>query len=52
MADLPNRRALVPYPPPGCRFVEVKAISTGCGYSLRAMSIFEKDQASLPGMEG
>ena len=41
---------LVPYPPPGCRFVKVLALSTGCGYALRAVSIFEREQDALPGV--
>lgn len=40
----------VPYPPPGCSFVRVVAISTGCGYQLRAVTIFEREQALLPGV--
>lgn len=39
-----------PYPPEGCRFVRVIAVSTGCGYALRAVSVFERDQDSLPGL--
>jgi SAM-dependent methyltransferase len=37
----------VPYPPPGCAFVCVRAISTGCGFMLRALSVFEREQDRL-----
>lgn len=40
----------VPYPPKGCRFVRVVAVSTGCGYALRAVTFFEREQDSLPGL--
>ena len=42
---------IMPYPPPGCRYVTVVGISTGCGYALRAFSIFVKleDQGELFG---
>ena len=40
----------VPYPPPGCFFVRVVAVSTGCGYMLRAVTIFEREQQALPGV--
>ena len=40
----------VPYPPPGCSFVRVVAVSTGCGYMLRAVTIFEREQQALPGV--
>ncbi len=33
---------IMPYPPPGCRYVTVVGISTGRGYALRAFSIFKK----------
>lgn len=38
---------LVPMPPKGCRLQGVRGITTGCGYRIRAFSIFEKDQESL-----
>jgi hypothetical protein len=38
---------LVPYPPEGCRFVRVVGISTGCGYALRALTVFEREQDRL-----
>lgn len=39
---------LVPNPPPGCRLVKVLGLSTGCGYQIRAVTIYEREQASLP----
>lgn len=41
---------LVPMPPPGCRFIKVLGLSMGFGFPMRAVTIFERDQASLPGM--
>jgi hypothetical protein len=38
----------VPFPPPGCRLVEVHGVTTGCGYRIRALTIFEREQDSLP----
>lgn len=34
---------LVPFPPADCRFVTVKGVSTGCGYRIRAFTIFERN---------
>lgn len=38
---------IMPYPPQGCRYVTVVGISTGCGYALRAFSIFRKMEEQL-----
>jgi len=40
---------LVPSPPRGAALVAVKGITTGCGYRIRALSIFEKHQDQLQG---
>lgn len=41
---------LLPFPPPGCSFVRVKALTQGMGYRIRAFTIFEREQDSLPGV--
>jgi len=38
---------LVPNPPRGCRLVRVFGITQGCGYRIRALSIFERPQLGL-----
>ena len=38
---------LVPMPPPGCSFVKVLGLSTGFGFPMRAVTIFEKPQHGL-----
>lgn len=38
---------LVPNPPPGCSLVLVKGLTQGCGYRIRAVTIYERDQAEL-----
>lgn len=48
----PGRRVgmvhfLVPRPEPGLRFVEVHGVTTGCGYRIRALTVFERDGANL-----
>lgn len=40
---------LVPFPPDGTRIVAVKAVTTGCGYRIRAFTVFEREQDSLFG---
>lgn len=35
---------LVPMPPPGCRRVKTIGLSTGAGFHMRAVSIFEREQ--------
>lgn len=40
---------LVPSPPPRARLVAVKGITTGCGYRIRALTIFEREQDRLEG---
>lgn len=39
---------LVPMPPPGCHFVVGRALSMGFGFQARYVSIWERDQDSLP----
>lgn len=41
---------LVPFPPKGCRFVSTRGVTTGCGYRIRAWTVFERPQDSLPGV--
>lgn len=36
---------LVPMPPPATRFVEVHGVTQGCGYRIRAFTVFEKEAA-------
>lgn len=38
---------LVPMPPKGCRLETVRALTTGCGYRIRAFTIFIREQDSL-----
>jgi len=38
---------LVPMPPPGCRLVDVRGVTTGCGYRIRAFTVFERGQDEL-----
>ncbi len=38
---------LVPMPPPGCSLVRVRGRSTGFGFPIRAVTIFEREQDSL-----
>ncbi len=39
---------LVPMPAPGTRLVKVMGLSSGLGFSMRAVTIFQRDQAELP----
>lgn len=39
---------LVPMPPPGCHHVKTFGMSTGFGFHMRAVTIFERDQDALP----
>lgn len=42
---------IVPNAPPGCRFVKAFGLSMGFGYPMRAVTIFEREQAPLlPGV--
>lgn len=41
---------LVPNPPPGCRIVAVRGVTQGCGYRIRALTVYEREQDSLPGI--
>ncbi|MEM9491520.1 MAG: hypothetical protein AAGC55_20415, partial [Myxococcota bacterium] len=36
-----------PSQPPRCRLVAVKSFSTGLGFQVRALTIFQKDQDTL-----
>lgn len=38
---------LVPMPPPNCKLQTVRALTTGCGYRIRALTIFERNQDGL-----
>lgn len=38
---------LVPRPEPGLRFVEVHGVTTGCGYRIRALTVFRREQRGL-----
>lgn len=38
---------LVPNPPEGCRIVDVRGVTQGCGYRIRALTIYERDQDEL-----
>lgn len=38
---------LVPMPPPGCRLVRVFGLSTGFGFYMRAVTVFEREQDGL-----
>lgn len=38
---------LVPRPEPGLRFVEVHGVTTGCGYRIRALTVFQRQQRGL-----
>lgn len=41
---------ITPNPPPGCRVVKVFGLSTGFGFPMRAVTIFERRQADLTGV--
>jgi SAM-dependent methyltransferase len=43
---------ITPNPPPGCRVVRVFGLSTGFGFPMRAVTIYEREQASLLVGEG
>jgi SAM-dependent methyltransferase len=40
---------ITPNPPKGARLLKVLGLSTGYGYPIRAVTIFERDQEHLPG---
>ena len=40
---------LVPMPPPGCRVELVRGVTQGCGYRIRAFTVFERDQDGFSG---
>lgn len=42
---------LVPNPPPGCRIVAVRGVTQGCGYRIRALTVYERTQDDLPGID-
>jgi hypothetical protein len=37
----------VPFPPPGCVLIDSFGISSGCGFRMRALTVFERSQDSL-----
>ncbi len=39
---------LVPMPPPACRLDLVRGVTTGCGYRIRAFTVFQREQEGLP----
>ena len=39
---------IVPMPPPACRLEKVRGVTTGCGYRIRAFTVFVKEQDALP----
>jgi SAM-dependent methyltransferase len=41
---------IVANPPPGCRIVDVRGVTQGCGYRIRALTVYERDQDSLKGL--
>lgn len=41
---------LVPSPPVGCSIVTVRGVTQGCGYRIRAFTVFERAQDDLPGL--
>lgn len=41
---------LVPMPPDGCRHLKTHGLSMGFGFPMRAVTMFVRDQASLPGV--
>jgi hypothetical protein len=38
----------IPFAPPGCRLVRVYPVSTGVGFRIRALTIYERRQDDLP----
>lgn len=45
---------LVPHPPSGAKLIEVHGVTQGCGYRIRALTIFQKEASQLfpaPGAE-
>lgn len=38
---------LVPHSPKGCRIVAVRGIVTGCGYRIRALTVYQREQEKL-----
>lgn len=43
---------LVPSPPKGCSIVAVRGVTQGCGYRIRAFTVYERiDQLELPGCQ-
>ncbi len=39
---------LVPSPPPRCRIETIRGVTTGCGFRIRAFTVFEREQDGLP----
>lgn len=38
---------LVPHPPVGSTLIAVRGVTQGCGYRIRAVTVFQKDQHSM-----
>lgn len=38
---------IVPSPPPGCRIDAIRGVTTGCGFRIRAFTVFEREQDGL-----
>lgn len=38
---------LVPMPPPGCKVIKVLGLSTGLGFAMRAVTIYQREQGRL-----
>lgn len=34
---------IVPFPPPGCSIVGIRGVTTGCGYRIRAFTVYQRD---------
>jgi len=43
---------ITPNPPPGCHLVKVFGMGVGFGFPMRAVTIFEREQARLPNRGG
>lgn len=43
---------ITPNPPAGCTFVRAFGLSTGLGYPMRAVTIYEREQRSLDSLTG
>lgn len=43
---------LVPKPPRGTRWLMTRGLSVGFGFPMRAVTLYQRDQDTLPGLEG